>query len=82
MLPLLGCVVERVGNAPHNDHARSLLVNRRLDSKTAAALAGRLGGLPVLREADSRTTEDAVLVLGQDHEHLLRRLDQVRRRDR
>jgi hypothetical protein len=74
-LPLIGCVAERVGNAPHRAFARTLLVNRKLDDATAAAIAQRLGGLPVLEEADARTTEDAVLVVGADYEAVLRTIE-------
>lgn len=62
-----GCVADRVANAPHDRFARTLLVNRRLDDDRAAALAARLGDLPLLREWDDRAAEDAVLVLGADH---------------
>ena len=34
--PLIGCVAERVGNAPHRNFVRTLLVNRKLDDATAA----------------------------------------------
>ncbi len=74
-VPQIGCVAERVGNAPHRNFARTLLVNRKLDDATASAIAQRLGGLPVLKETDVRTTEDAVLVLGGDYEAVLRLLD-------
>ncbi len=62
-----GCLVERVGNAPHDDFARSLLVVRRLDSERARELARRLGGVAVVPEFDPNAAEDAVLVLGADH---------------
>lgn len=74
-LPVIGCLAERVGNAPHRDFAHTLLVNRKLDDATAAAIAERLGGVTVLRETDVRTTEDAVLVVGADYEAVLRLLD-------
>ena len=67
LLPRLGCVTAGIGNAPSTGWTRSLLVNRRLKPDRAAALARELGGLPVIREWDRRTTEDAVLVLGDDH---------------
>jgi hypothetical protein len=76
---LAGCVVERVSNAPHDRFARSLLVNRRLTPNRVARLAERLGGLPVLEERDPRTTEDAVLVLGADHERIRQALKASRR---
>ncbi len=65
-----GCVADRVANAPHDGFARTLLINRRLDDDRAAALAERLGGVRLLREFDARATEDAVLVLGADHDRL------------
>jgi hypothetical protein len=61
-----GCVVVRVADAPHDTFATTLLVNRRLAGRRAAALARRLGGVRVLREWDARAAEDAVLVLGDD----------------
>jgi len=74
---LHGCVVERVGNAPHDRYKQCFLVNRRLKNIVAADLAVRLGGLPVISEADGRTTEDAVLVLGANYEQLLQHLTHV-----
>jgi hypothetical protein len=74
-MPVIGCVGERVGNAPHRKFARTLLINRKLDDATADAIAQRLGGLPVLKEMDARTTEDAVLVVGADYETVLQRLE-------
>ncbi len=65
-----GCVADRIDNAPHAGYTKSLLVNRRLVDERAIALAGRLGGPILLREHDSRATEDAVLVLGADHSRL------------
>ncbi len=73
-LAMSGCVVEAVGNAPHQRFERTLLINRRLDRRRAAALAERLGQVPVLREWDARSTEDAVIVLGADHEAVLKQL--------
>lgn len=67
LLGRAGCVAESVDNAPHDRFDRSLLINRRLDDGQARELARRLGGLPILKEWDGRTSEDAVLVLGQDH---------------
>lgn len=65
-----GCVVVAMADAPHDTFSRSLLVNRRLDSDQAKQLARRLGGLPVVMEWDPRCREDAVVVLGHDHEQL------------
>jgi len=61
-----GFVIGGVGHAPRPAPPASLLVNRRLDEAAAAALAARLGDLPVVREWDGRCSEDAVLVLGPD----------------
>lgn len=58
------------GNAEPQDYRHSFLVNRRLDPARAEAVAELLGGIPVLREFDSRGTEDVALVLGADHERL------------
>jgi len=66
LLGRAGCVAESVGNAPHRNFARSLLVNRRLSDRHAADLARRLGGIQVIREWDGRGGEDAVLILGAD----------------
>ena len=64
------CVADRIDNAPHARYARSLLINRRLSDERAAVLAARLGDPVVLREHDPGATEDAVLVLGADHDRL------------
>ena len=66
----LGCVVEGVGNAAQWPGSVSVLINRRLTASEAKDLALRLGGIPVLQEWDGRTTEDAVLILGQDHQEI------------
>jgi hypothetical protein len=66
-LAVAGCVIERVANAPHENYARTLLVNRSLARDRAQTLADLLGGVTLLREWDDRGTEDAVLVLGADH---------------
>jgi len=65
-LTLVGCVTERIGNAPHTQFTQSLLINRKLTPLVARDLASRLGGVQILEEKDHRTTEDAVLVLGTD----------------
>lgn len=74
-LSLVGCVIQRVGNAPHQDFDRTLLVNRRLDAPQAERLAARLGGITVIEEKDNRTHEDALLVLGADYRTILQALD-------
>jgi hypothetical protein len=66
LLPRLGFVVEGIGNAPAWPGGPSVLINRRLAPAMAGELAASLGGIPVLKEWDGRTTEDAVLVLGDD----------------
>ncbi len=66
-----GCVAEHVGNAPDGTQAESILINRRLPRQRAEALSVRLGGLELLTEWDERCTEDAVLVLGRDHQRVL-----------
>jgi hypothetical protein len=68
----LGCVTTEVGNAPHSRFVESVLVNRRLEDGRARRLAERLGGLPVVREFDDRSGEDAVLVLGADADRIRR----------
>jgi hypothetical protein len=78
LLGRAGCVAENVGNAPRRDFEHSLLVNRRLTDQRASDLARRLGGIRVIREWDSRAGEDAVLVLGADHDQLKTNLAAVR----
>ena len=70
LLGRVGCVAERVGNAPHRNFVRTFLVNRRLSDRQAADLARRLGGIRVIREWDGRGGEDAILILGADCAHL------------
>ena len=72
-----GCVCEGVGDYPGQRVVESFLINRRLTDDQARQLAAKLGRLPVLREWDSRTTEDAVLVLGLDHAESRRSLDEL-----
>lgn len=78
LLGRAGCVAENVGNAPRRDFEKSFLVNRRLSDERARNLAQRFGGIRVIREWDSRAAEDAVLVLGADHEQLKSSLARVR----
>jgi hypothetical protein len=78
LLGRAGCVAERVGNAPRRNFSHSLLINRRLTENRAQDLARRLGGIRVIREWDGRRGEDAVLVLGADHEKLVSRLESLR----
>jgi hypothetical protein len=78
MLGRVGCVAESVGNATRGDFPRSLLVNRRLTDRRAQELARLLGGIRVIREWDDRRGEDAVLVLGADHEDLKSTLADLR----
>lgn len=75
LVPRTGCVAEQIGNAPEGQHPRSLLINRRLPRARAELLARRLGGLRLLTEWDGRRTEDAVLLLGDDHERVLAALE-------
>jgi len=58
------------GNAEPQEFRHCFLVNRRLEPARAEAVAELLGGIPVLREFDSRGTEDMALVLGADHDRL------------
>lgn len=74
LLSQTGCVVERIGNAPHQHYDRTLLVNRQLSPERARSLATELGDLPVVLEFDSRSAADAVLVLGADANDLRRQL--------
>ncbi len=71
-----GCVVEKVGNAPHSQYAQSFLVNRSLPQARIDRLAAELGGMPILREFDGRSAADAVLVLGRDHDRIRTKLQQ------
>jgi hypothetical protein len=61
-----GCVIERVGNAPHDRFQETLLVNRKLPAGQAEELGKLLGGVTVIEEIDPRASEDALLVLGGD----------------
>jgi len=70
LLPALGCVVVKVGNAPHENFSSSLLINRRLPAHRAEILQRQLGGLPMIVEWDPRCREDAVLILGHDYDDL------------
>jgi len=70
-LPAFGCVVVAVADAPHDSFAVSLLINRRLQDAAARQLALSLADVPVVREWDFRSEEDAVLVLGADHARIL-----------
>lgn len=78
LLGRVGCVIESVGNVSRGDFSRSLLVNRRLPDERASELAGLLGGIRTIREWDDRRSEDAVLVLGADHEDLKATLADLR----
>ena len=73
-----GCVVEKVGNAPHGQYGESFLVNRNLPSAQIDRLAAKLGGMLILREFDGRSAADAVLVLGRDHDRIRTKLQQGR----
>jgi hypothetical protein len=66
----IGCVAQGTGNAPGKPWLETILINRRLGSARASVLADQLGGIKVIREFDGRTSEDAVLVLGNDHEQI------------
>jgi hypothetical protein len=78
LLGRAGCVAERVGNASSDRFTECLLVNRRLSERRAAELGRRLGGIRVIREADGRGSEDAVLVLGADSARLKEALGKIR----
>lgn len=67
----VGCVAGDLSNAERSDLARSLLVNRALDAERALSLAGDLGGVPVVFEADAASSADAALILGADHARVL-----------
>lgn len=73
LLPGLGCLVQGVGDA-EGDWPESMLVNRRLSLATARNLASRLGNVALIQQWDERCSEDAVLVLGADHEAILQTL--------
>lgn len=79
-LTAIGCVPQRVGNAPHRHYEKSILINRKLDDAVAAAIAHRLGGLTVQTEVDDRATEDAVLVVGADYQAVLTSLEAGQKR--
>ncbi|MFH2053974.1 MAG: LytR C-terminal domain-containing protein [bacterium] len=60
------------GNAPPQQYASTFVVNRRLEDGVARRLAELLGGVPVIREYDGRSLEDALIVLGADHAEVKR----------
>ena len=70
-LPAFGCVVVAVADAPHDSFAVTLLINRRLPAAAARQLALSLADVPVVKEWDFRSEDDAVLVLGADHARIL-----------
>jgi LytR cell envelope-related transcriptional attenuator len=74
LLDRVGCVAQRVGNAPHQNFRTSMLVNRRLDAADLTRLALALGIRETMEEADPRADEDAVLLLGADYQAVLDRL--------
>ena len=78
LLPAAGVVVVEVGNAPHDTFSRSLLVDRRLDPARRRQLTDLLADPPVLAEWDRRRAEDAVLVLGRDHDRIVAALEGLR----
>jgi hypothetical protein len=73
-LAAFGYVTDRIGNAPHPNYDHSLLINRRLSGPQTETLAQLLGHLDHFEENDSRTSEDAVLVLGADWWRVFRAL--------
>ena len=61
-----GFVVEGVGNAP-GSWPETLLVCRRLGHEQSRLLAGQFDSPPVIFQWDERMTEDALLIIGEDH---------------
>ena len=66
----VGAIAGDLGNADRDNQAQSLLINRRLSPEVANELARSLGGMNVIFEFDSRSTADAVLILGADHHEI------------
>ena len=80
LLGQAGCVVDQVGNGPHDRFAQTILINRRLTARRAGELARLIGDVPVLQEFDGRTAADVVLVIGADAERVRRELGTAVRR--
>ena len=65
-----GFHVVEVKNADRSDYFATMVVARREDVSTARAVAGYLGGLPVVRQAWSSDLAEVTVVLGSDRSHL------------
>jgi hypothetical protein len=66
----VGAIAGDLGNADRDNQVQSLLINRRLSPEVANELARSLGGMNVIFEFDVRSTADAVLILGADHQEI------------
>jgi hypothetical protein len=68
-----GFHVAEVRNADRADYFASMVVARREDVSSAEAVAGYLGGTPVIRQAWSSDLAEVTVVIGSDRSRL--RLD-------
>lgn len=73
MLRAGGFHVAEVRNADRSDYFASMVVARREDVSSAEAVAGYLGGTPVIRQAWSSDLAEVTVVIGSDRSRL--RLD-------
>ena len=65
-----GFHVVEVKNADRSDYFATMVVARREDLGTARAVAGYLGGLPIIRQAWSSDLAEVTVVLGSDRSRL------------
>ena len=66
----LGQDVVEVGDAPHHDFRRSLLIDRRGRPHLTGKLAERIGPILLLLEKTEGADCDATLIVGADHASL------------
>ena len=65
-----GFHVAEVRNADRSDYFASMVVARRADVSSAEAVAGYLGGAPVIRQAWSSDLAEVTVVIGSDRSRL------------
>ena len=65
-----GFHVVEVTNADRSDYFATMVVARREDLSPARAVAGYLGGLPVIRQAWNSDLAEVTVVLGSDRSRL------------
>ena len=65
-----GFQVVEVRNADRQDYFATMVVARRADPTSARAVAGYLGGPPVIKQSWNSDVADVTVVLGSDRSHL------------